>query len=478
MKRIRQLAKDSVVYGIGAVLAKSFSFFLLPIYTRIFTPADYGTIEMLSVIASLLAAVLTMGMDSAQSFYFFENKDAGKAEQAKLVTAILQWRLTWGFAIVVTATLAAPLFNTYFFEGMLTWEYFAIAFVGTLLAQLMSQSVEIFRLLYRPWPYVMITLAQTILAAAMILTLVLVLDKGVLGYFLGASLASAIAASLGWYFVRDYVDFRSIQSAWWPRLLSFGAPLLPAGIAMYVMNTTDRWFVQHYHGAAALGIYSVGAKFALIMALAIEIFRKAWWPIAMDAMHSEDGADTFRTIARMFMGLGVAAIIYLSFLSPWLVQWMAGPAFESAWVIVGVLAWQSLFYGFYLVASAGLWKQKKTYYSTYLMAGAALMNIGLNWWLVPKLASIGAAMATALSYLLLVVLSMAVSERLWKVGFEKLVMTTQIAIGVAAVAWMSLAAGRSWLTAITIHLIVMALLISMFDKKLWVAFKKKAAENA
>ena len=65
MSRLKQLGKDSVIYGIDGVLAKGVSFFLLPVYTRIFTPADYGTIEMLTVMSSFLAAILVMGMDSA-----------------------------------------------------------------------------------------------------------------------------------------------------------------------------------------------------------------------------------------------------------------------------------------------------------------------------------------------------------------------------------------------------------------------------
>lgn len=52
MSRLKQLGKDSVVYGLGGILAKSVSLFTLPIYTRIFTPADYGTIEMLGVLTS------------------------------------------------------------------------------------------------------------------------------------------------------------------------------------------------------------------------------------------------------------------------------------------------------------------------------------------------------------------------------------------------------------------------------------------
>jgi len=72
--RLKQLGKDSLIYGIGGVLAKGIGFFLLPVYTRIFTPADYGTIEMLTVLNSFLGSILVMGMDSAQSFYFFEQK--------------------------------------------------------------------------------------------------------------------------------------------------------------------------------------------------------------------------------------------------------------------------------------------------------------------------------------------------------------------------------------------------------------------
>ena len=89
MSRLNQLGKDSAVYGLGGVLAKSVSFFTLPIYTRIFTPADYGTIDMLAVLSSFLGAILVMGMDSAQSMYFFKHKEEGKAAQARIVSAIL-----------------------------------------------------------------------------------------------------------------------------------------------------------------------------------------------------------------------------------------------------------------------------------------------------------------------------------------------------------------------------------------------------
>jgi O-antigen/teichoic acid export membrane protein len=316
---------------------------------------------------------------------------------------------------------------------------------------------------------VLVTLAQSVLAAVLVLVLVLAFDAGVLGYFVGSLGASAVAAAIGWTVARRYVDFSCLHTRWWPRLLRFGAPLVPAGLAMYVMSTSDRWFVQHYHGEAALGVYAVGAKFALIMALAIETFRKAWWPIAMDAMHGDDGPATYRTISRLFMGLGVAAVVYLAFLSPWLVRWMTAPAFHDAWPVVGVLAWQSLFYGFYLVASAGIWKVEKTTYSMVLMGVAAVVNLLLNWLFVPSLGGLGAALATSLTYLLWIAASMWVSERLWRVGFPLAVLSAQIALGALAVGWITLAGPQTWQVALAVHVVVAFLLASTIDRSGWSA---------
>ena len=257
--RLKQLVNDGFVYGVGGILAKSVSFFLLPIYTHIFTPAEYGAIEMLTVMSSLLTQILGMGMDSAQSMYFFKHKEKGQKAQARIVSSILQWQLVWGTVTILIATLLSPLLNAAFFNGKLGWDYFAIAFVGSLFTQIMSQSAEVMRLLYRPWGYIGITLAQSLLAAGLVLTAILVFDQGIMGFFLGTAAASFAAATLGWFLIREYLTFERLHVDWWPQLVRFGAPLVPANLALYFMNSADRWFVQYFHGEEALGIFAVGA---------------------------------------------------------------------------------------------------------------------------------------------------------------------------------------------------------------------------
>ena len=67
--------------------------------------------------------------------------------------------------------------------------------------------------------------------------------------------------------------------------------------------------------------------------------------------HSSDGPEIFRVISRLYMGLGTSAVALLTLISPYLLQLFTAPAYHQAWPIVSILAWQTLFYGFFLIAT-------------------------------------------------------------------------------------------------------------------------------
>lgn len=475
MSRLKRLGKDSIVYGIGGILAKGTSFLLLPVYTRIFTPAQYGVIEMLTVLTGLLSTVMVMGMDSAQSMYFYKYKKDGVQAQARLVSSILQWKLIWGLAVVLVATLLAPVLNNYIFAQALDWKNFAIAFAGALFFQVMTQSTEVLRLLYRPWKYIGITLGHSLVSAALILVSVTLFEQKILGYFLGVTSASLLLAVIGWLQIKEYIQFRALHMLHWPQLIRFGLPLIPAGLAFYFMSAADRWFIQFFHGAETLGIYAIGAKFAMLMSVAVDTFRKAWWPIAMDAMHSDDALETFRMIARLYLGLACAAAVGLALLSPFLVPWLTGPEFHDAWPIVSVLAWQSVFYGFFLIASAGIWKTEKTYLNLLLMVGASAIGASLNWALVPKYGAVGAAVATAITYAIWIVSTLIVSELLWKVEFPYQILGFQFLLAASFTIWFSIVPKKeNDLLAWSFGLVAIAiLLVSSLKKENFKKFIRK-----
>ena len=54
MSLAKKLAKDSFIYGLGGLFTNGITFLLSPIYTRIFSPSEYGTIEMLLIISNFV----------------------------------------------------------------------------------------------------------------------------------------------------------------------------------------------------------------------------------------------------------------------------------------------------------------------------------------------------------------------------------------------------------------------------------------
>lgn len=433
MNILKQLSKDSLIYGIGGGLSRCFPFLLLPLYTRIFNKEEFGNIEFIIVITSLISAVIVLGMDSAQSYFFFEQKKS-KKKQAIIISSILQWKLFWGLIIISVSAIFTPLIINTIFDHEIKWYHYLLSFSHGFLSCIMMQSIEVLRLLYKPVPYVIIGLVNSVIAGLIILLFIVILDYGILGYFLGNAIASLFMAIVGWIIVRDYINFEKLHYNLWPNIIKFGAPLLPAELAYYGMSTSDKWMVKLYHESSELALYAVAAKFALIFTLIIETFRKAWWPIAMESIHSNEGIKTFRYISIVYTCMGVSCLLLLQIITPFLLKIFAAEPYHNQWPIISILFWQSFFYGFYLIGSAGIWKLKKTYLTSYMMCGAAILNLILNYLLVPDYGGMGAAISTAISYMIWIFAVVLVSESLWRINFPILRILSTVIIGILVTA--------------------------------------------
>ena len=152
----------------------------------------------------------------------------------------------------------------------------------------------------------------------------------------------------------------------------------------------------------------------------------------MDSIQSSDGLALLRTMSGLYLGLGCAGIVLLTALSPFLVRILTPFPFHAAYPIVGILAWQSMLYGFNLIVTVGIWKKEKTIWISMLMLAVALLNIILDALLVPVYGGIGAALATSTSFLVWNIFTLIISERLWPVGYRFRIFCLQIVMGMTA----------------------------------------------
>ena len=86
---LKSFSRDAIIYGLGNIIAKAINFLVLPIYTHIFSPSEFGLLELVLVLNGVYGAIILLGLDSAQSIYFHKHKDAGFEAQKEINFQIL-----------------------------------------------------------------------------------------------------------------------------------------------------------------------------------------------------------------------------------------------------------------------------------------------------------------------------------------------------------------------------------------------------
>lgn len=425
---IRNLTRDAAIYGIGNIFAKAISFLTIPIYTRIFSPTEFGLLEIVLVLNGVYGAIILLGLDSAQSLYFNKYKNKGIKAQREIITSILQLRVIWGILITLMVGITLPFWVASLNIDDLSLRYIIFALFGTFLSQISSQSIEILRLVFRPFLCVAISTLQSLISVGCILLFVLKYEYGISGFLLGSFIGACAFVFIAWSLNFKFLDLSKIHSTHWNVLIKFGIPLIPEALILHGMLIMDRIFLQNYQGAAAVGVYAIAIRFSVILAACSEVFRKAWWPYALKYMYEPNGQQKFKFVARLYVNLMCAFILLITLLSPLIVKYFVGNEYSMAKYIIGILCWQPFFYGLILVLSAGVWKTEKTNYNFYLTGIALVIGLILNYCLVPTYALVGASIATAVTYFIWTVLTLIVSERLWRVEYPIYKIGTDISI--------------------------------------------------
>lgn len=415
--KLKRLCQDTISYGVGGILAKSLSLFLLPVYTKIFDPKMYGIVEMMLIFTGFVGTALTLGMDSAQSFFFFEQKKSGVKCQSTVISSIFQLRIIWAIIVVSLITLCSSYINKLIFHNNISTQFILITCIDAFFIQLLYQAAEINRLQFNPAKFIIITFIHQFFSNFIALFLIIKFNLGVMGYLLGMMLGSLSTCIISWLYMRAYI-ISWLCASWWPRLLKFGLPLMPSGIALYTMQATDRLCILHLMDEYNLGIYSAGAKFAMMFSMGIEIFRKAWWPLAMDAIHDKKGDNFIKIAADFYMSIATVAAILMAFISPLLVNLFLSSEYHDSVKIIGILVWQGVFWGFYLIGSIGAWKSESTLTLTVILVFYMGLNIFFNFMFIPHFGIIGAAYGNVLTYLLWNLTTIFFAESKWRIGYN------------------------------------------------------------
>ena len=260
MSSIKELSKDTLIYGVGTVLQKIIGFVLLPFYTRALVPAQYGVLDTLATFTFFISTIFGLGLSGATSRYFFiaENEDEkGKLLYTSATIRLISYSIPLLFLIIFSSEISIILFDSDKYSLVII----ATAFLIYFSSQQEIQS-QIFRFYREPIKFTFVTILKAIINPVSGILLVVVLQWGVLGATLASLITSVITLTFGYLFFTRKKYIRQFSWLWAKKMLKFGFPLIFASMLGWVNSVSDRFFLLHYQDLSQIGLYSIGNTFS------------------------------------------------------------------------------------------------------------------------------------------------------------------------------------------------------------------------
>lgn len=418
--KIKRLATETGIYGVSTILGRFLTFLLVPFYTNVLAPGEYGVVTYVYSIIAFLNVVYGYGMESAY-FKYASSKEVGSESQnfsTPFLSLFVSSSVLTGLIVV-----AAPFLGNSI--GLGSGQHYVILYAGWILFfdALTIIPFAALRLDRRPKLFAAIKFTNIAINVAANLILLLVFRTGIEGIFMSGLLASGVTflmllPMIAKRFTRDF------SSDLWKSLFRFGLPYLPAGLAAMMIQVVDRPILRMLTDDATVGIYQASYRLGIFMMLIVSMFDYAWRPFFLTHASDEDAKPLFARVTTYLVLMMAFVFLALTFFLPDLVRIrvldraIIHPAYWSGLGIVPIVMLGYLFLGIYNSLMPGIYIEKKTKYLPPITIAGAVVNVAANFALIPAFGIVGAAWATFASYALMAGALYFVVQQVYPVKYE------------------------------------------------------------
>ena len=414
---LKSLAGKSAVYGIGNVALKVIGFLLIPLYTRHLTTEDYGIMGITATVIAILGIIFPLSLHGALMKFYY---DTSSPEQRKIITGNI-----W-FATLVVSTFGTIILDRVggyvfplIFTGIPFQPYIRISIwtayftVFSLIPKTLIQAQE------RPLPFVIATTATTVISIGLVIYLVVSKQMGVYGYLIGMMIGNAVMVIPYIIFMLKNISFK-IKPQIILAVLSYSLPLVPHGLASWILELSDRVILERNVSLSDLGLYNLGYQFGTILIMAANAINMAMAPYIFKTIGEDKtkANDRISPVITYYYLILIASSLGIELIIKDVVQIMTTPEFHSVYAITyWIVAAQLLSASYYIPANI-LFVEGKTKYIPLVTIISGTINVGLNLWLVPIYGYMASAWATFIAYLIMLYLVWNFSQRFYKLKYE------------------------------------------------------------
>lgn len=387
--RGRYLAKNTAIFAIGNVASRLISFFLVPLYTNILTTAEYGVVDLVNTLCTVLAPILILNINEAV-MRFALDKGANYKKIMSTGLTVFVGAIFGGILVIPASSLFSEVaqYSTYIY-------FYTVTLAGSQLFLCYLRGKENIAF------YSVGSVLQTMTIALFNILFLAVLHKGIKGYFLAYIISNIITILFAFIagnvreVIRDYKFDIKLTKA----MAAYSVVLIPNTFMWWIMNSSDRVMVTSIIGVAANGIYAVSYKLPSLVSTLTGIFNQAWSYSAI----REDGAEDENEYNNMVFNRLISIVMLLSIalltiVKPFL-RLYVGMDYYSAWEYTPFLIIGSAYLTLATFMATSYTVHKDSFGYLFSATFGAALNIVLNFLLIPIIHVYGAAFATCISYI-------------------------------------------------------------------------------
>lgn len=436
-KELASLSKDTVIYGSSTVISRFLNFLLVPFYVNVLaTTAEYGIASSLYAWIAFLNVIYPLGLEGAYFCYASRGEGEVTDPTSRRNNFSSPFNLLAIFSLLLSSLLfltaprlADPIFHDpkHSIEPMLPMlthilRYSSVILFFDSLAVLPFASLRLER---RPKHFAVIKLINVVVTLLLNFYLILGLRIGVEGIFIANMVASILTFMLLIpTFIRDW--WLKFDKAVLAKMLPFGLTNVPANLGAMMVQVIDRPIVQMFLGLGAVGIYQANYRMGFIMMVFVSLFEYAWRPFFMRQFKTDDAKARilFARVFTYFMLLSLVAFLLLAFFLP---DVLSTPIFGRRLLrsdylvgmdIIPVVLFAYIFQGMYTNFIAGIYIKEHNKVLPYITGLGALVNVGVNLLLIPRIGLMGGALATLAAYMVMALALYWQSQKVYPVKYE------------------------------------------------------------
>ena len=433
MSILKKLVGQTAIYGLSSIVGRLLNFLLVPLYTGIFAPAEYGVFSELMAVVAFAMVVLTYGFETA--FFHYTNKE--EDSEKVLSTGFISLLITSLLFLILTTFYSQSIANLLHVSENPNFIHWLVWIL--VLDVLTTLPFAKLRVDHRAWRFASIRLVNITVNIGLNLFFYLLcpylMKQGIALNFVESVYDPAMG--IGYIFISNLIAsavmlllltpeiFKlkfSFDFAVWKKMRKYGFPLLIGGLAYVTNEMADRLLLEHLLpediATTEVGIYSACYKIAIFMTLFIQAFRYGAEPFFFAQAQKTDAKEKYALVMRYFIAFTAFIFLGINLFIDIIKNFIRDEAYHAGLDVVPILLLANLFLGMYYNLSVWYKVSEKTRFGAYLSVAGAAITIGLNILLIPVMSYMGSAWATLICYASMCVMSYVFSRRHYPISYE------------------------------------------------------------